>query len=175
MRHLYLFCFILLLACGSTEKSNNPYANMPTRQLRAYLDTVNRSISKIQEMEMMAWQHRKGYKMIESGTGLRYQIYHRGNGDSASCDQVAHVRYALRLLDGKECYNNKKTGDVMAFVICMDFVETGLHEGVRYMREGDKIRMVMPSVLAHGLLGDRNCIPPHSPIVLDLELVKLSR
>jgi FKBP-type peptidyl-prolyl cis-trans isomerase FkpA len=55
----------------------------------------------------------------------------------------------------------------------MDNVESGLHEGILYMNEGSKALLVIPSHLAHGLVGDMNKIPPKSTIVYDIELLEL--
>jgi FKBP-type peptidyl-prolyl cis-trans isomerase len=42
------------------------------------------------------------------------------------------------------------------------------------MRVGEKARLVMPSHLAHGLLGDMdNKIPPLSPLIIDIELIAI--
>lgn len=168
--------FALVACSGEPEEPENPYANMSTDSLRQHLDDTNINATKQQELEIMSYLNKKGYdNMISTGTGLRYEIYERGKGDSAACDMQAHVRYDVGLLNDTICYSNRKTGDVQTFTICLDYVETGLHEGITYMNEGDKARLVMPSVLAHGLLGDRDCIPPLSPIVIDIELVKLTR
>jgi len=52
-------------------------------------------------------------------------------------------------------------------------VETGVQEGLKKMREGDKVKMIIPSHLAHGLTGDMNKIKPLTPIVVDLHLIEI--
>jgi FKBP-type peptidyl-prolyl cis-trans isomerase len=41
------------------------------------------------------------------------------------------------------------------------------------MKKGDQAKLILPSYLAHGLLGDRQKIPPQSVLFIDLELVEL--
>ena len=41
------------------------------------------------------------------------------------------------------------------------------------MREGDKAKLIVPSHLAHGLVGDFDKIPPLTPIVVDIQLYKI--
>jgi FKBP-type peptidyl-prolyl cis-trans isomerase len=41
------------------------------------------------------------------------------------------------------------------------------------MKEGERAVFILPSNLAHGLLGDFETIPPMSPIVVNLELIKV--
>jgi FKBP-type peptidyl-prolyl cis-trans isomerase len=52
-------------------------------------------------------------------------------------------------------------------------VESGIHEGIKLMRVGEKSKLVFPSHLAHGLVGDLKDIPPLSPLVVDIELIEL--
>jgi FKBP-type peptidyl-prolyl cis-trans isomerase len=41
------------------------------------------------------------------------------------------------------------------------------------MRKGEKAKFILPSHLAHGLVGDLQKIPPLSILVLDVELIDL--
>ena len=54
------------------------------------------------------------------------------------------------------------------------------NSGLRYMiyKNGvgrDKAKAILPSHLAHGLLGDRENIPPQSILYLDVELIDLKK
>jgi FKBP-type peptidyl-prolyl cis-trans isomerase len=46
-----------------------------------------------------------------------------------------------------------------------------LHEGIQLLHVGDKAIFILPSHLAHGLLGDEDKIPPHSAVIYDIELL----
>ncbi len=52
-------------------------------------------------------------------------------------------------------------------------VESGIEEGILLLHKGDKARFILPPFRAHGLLGDRQKIPPRSIIVYELELKDL--
>jgi FKBP-type peptidyl-prolyl cis-trans isomerase len=41
---------------------------------------------------------------------------------------------------------------------------------VKYLKHGDKALLLIPSHLAHGLLGDFKKIPPQMPIIYDVEI-----
>lgn len=109
-----------------------------------------------------------------SGTGVRYYIYEEGDGVYATPGKVAVVNFEIRLLDADTtlCYssNPQKPSE---FLIEMDNVESGLHEAITYMKEGDKAYIILPHYLAHGLLGDLDKIPPLSPVLYDIELLYL--
>jgi FKBP-type peptidyl-prolyl cis-trans isomerase len=97
-------------------------------------------------------------------------ITQRGNGVAALPEKQAKVNYKITLLDGKLCYSSDSTG-AKVFMIGKDNVESGLHEGIQLLHVGDKAIFILPSHLAHGLLGDEDKIPPHSAVIYDIELL----
>lgn len=113
---------------------------------------------------------KKKWEMEETGTGLQYRVYEQGSGELVRDGQTALVHFTVSLLDGTECYTSRD-GDPRTFKVAGSDVETGLHEGITYLRPGDKAHMILPSHLAHGLVGDASKIPPRSPIVYDIELI----
>ena len=66
-----------------------------------------------------------------------------------------------------------RTFDGWKYGIGKDNVESGIHEGITYLRVGDKAKLLIPSYLAHGLVGDKNKIPPRATLVVDLHLIRL--
>ena len=111
--------------------------------------------------------------MSTTETGLWYQIYEHGTGDSARNGLIASLKYTVSLLDGTLCYTSDSTGE-KTFLIGQGGVESGLEEGILLMRCGDKARFIMPPHLAHGLPGDNDKIPPRSTIVYQVELLNLT-
>jgi len=43
------------------------------------------------------------------------------------------------------------------------------------MKVGDRAKAILPSHLGHGLLGDRQKIPPQSILYIDVELIDLKK
>jgi FKBP-type peptidyl-prolyl cis-trans isomerase len=117
---------------------------------------------------------RNNWPVEISGTGVRYYIYEQGEGAMAEPGKVAVVNFEIRLLDADTtlCYSSNPI-DPSEFLIEMDNVESGLHEAITYMKEGDKAFIILPHYLAHGLLGDMDKIPPLSPVLYDIELLYL--
>lgn len=117
---------------------------------------------------------RNNWPMTVSGTGVRYYIYNEGDGKMAHPGQVAVVNFEIRLLDADTtlCYSSNPK-EPSEFLIEMDNVESGLHEAITYLKEGDKAFIILPHYLAHGLLGDMDKIPPLSPVLYDIELLYL--
>lgn len=111
-------------------------------------------------------------KIVESGSGLRFITVKPGTGRAILDQETAAVRYSIKLLDGKKCYETEK-GRLDEFKVNHSDIESGILEGIRNMHLGEKARLVFPSHLAHGLIGDMDKIPPLSPLVVDIELVEI--
>jgi FKBP-type peptidyl-prolyl cis-trans isomerase len=93
---------------------------------------------------------------------------------SEEAGMKATVKYKISLLNGRVCYTSDNKG-LEQFVVDNDQVESGLHEGIKRMKVGNKAKFILPSHLAHGLIGDEDKIPSHAPIVYDIELLELNK
>ncbi len=123
-----------------------------------------------EDKQINAYLAERSETMGVSPTGLRYRIYREDEPcDSILSDQRVVLNYEVRLLDGTLCYTSEKTGP-RAFMVDHDDVESGLHEGVKYMCYGDSAVMLLPSYLAHGLTGDGQKIPSNSPVLYYLRV-----
>lgn len=118
---------------------------------------------------------RPDWKMKETGTGLRYMIYKNGMGtDSAKVGDAVTVDFEITLLSGEICYSSKENG-AETFLVEKSDIESGLHEGIKYLTVGDRAKFIIPSRAAHGLIGDTDKIPPLSPVIYDIELLKIDK
>jgi FKBP-type peptidyl-prolyl cis-trans isomerase len=122
--------------------------------------------------EIDQYVRHRGWNMITTGTGLRYMITYNGGGAPAKFEQIAKVNYKISLLNGQVCYTSDSLGP-KEFVIGADNVESGLHEGIQYMHVGDKATLILPSHLAHGLIGDETKIPAKASVIYELELLSV--
>lgn len=165
---------VMLMAYGCGSKHNGHGNSAAQQQQREELIEREKQMVKLESDNIDQYVKRQGWekKMKVSGTGLRYMFYKNGNGEKAGNEKFAKVSYKISLLDGTECYNSQKDGP-KEFRIGRDNVESGLHEAVGMMRVGDKAIFILPSHLAHGLMGDFNKIPPKSSVVYDIELLDL--
>ena len=111
--------------------------------------------------------------MTETGSGLRYAIYHHGKGEKAEPGKIAVLKYNVKLINGDEIYNSARDG-LKSFLIGKGGVESGLEEGILLLRVGDRAKFIIPSHLGFGLLGDQGQVPPKSTLIYDLELVALN-
>ena len=152
--------------CNKTDQKGVPMS-------KESLIRANKGLVTIDKERIEAFAERHQWEMATTETGLWYQIYEHGTGDSARNGLIASLKYTISLLDGTLCYSSDSTGE-KTFLIGQGGVESGLEEGILLMRCGDKARFIMPPHLAHGLPGDNDKIPPRSTIVYQVELLNLT-
>ena len=173
---LYLICLLLCLSgifsgcnSSSTRERNEPFA----KSVEEPLIKANRQAVKVEDQQIEEFLSRYKWEMTETGSGLRYAIYHHGNGEKAVPGKIAVLNYSVRLITGDEIYNSATDGR-KEFMIGKGGVESGLEEGILLLRVGDKAKFIIPSHLGFGLLGDQNLVPPKSTLIYDLELIALN-
>ena len=169
---IVLFILPVLISCGqSTDPKQN---SMSDAEIQESLIKINQDMNKRESAQIDSFILKENLKFTRTGTGLRYVIYDKGIGRLAEPGMKAKLRFSVSLLDGTICYSSDSSG-VESFIIDHDQVESGLHEGIKLLHEGDKAKFILPSHLAHGLIGDKDKIPRRSPIVYDIELIQLTQ
>ena len=170
VKHFYLFVvfFVFLFSCQNGEQKEAPI-NM--KKMKEDLIQQNKVWHEQEMLDIDAFVKRHQWNITTSGTGLKYIIYESKDSSQPKAKEgfIAKVNYTITLLNDSICYSSE--GEPEEFLIGMDNVESGLHEGVTYLHIGDKAKIILSSNLAFGLIGDLDKVPPQSPLVYDIELV----
>ncbi len=162
-----------LLSCGGPQNGTNGPAEDTIQEYKEPLVNVNKTLVSRERAQIDDYIARYGWTMETSGTGLRYQIYKKGNGRAPQKDMNATIRFRVNLLNGEVVYDSKNDG-LKSFKLGKAEVESGLEEGIMLMQVGDRARLIIPSHLAFGLLGDDQKIPKRATLVYDLELMSIN-
>lgn len=171
MRGLQFLIITLIVtgcACGQKEAANQP----PPKNLDEQLIQANKAMAEQEDEDINSYVDRAGWDMVTTGRGLRYWIYEEGEGEPGKYGQVAVFNYETKLITGKLCYSSDSTG-TKQFLIGKGGVESGLEEAMLLLRKGDKAKIILPSHLAFGMVGDDNCIPKRATLIYDLEMLDL--
>lgn len=160
---------LLFTHCKTSTEKNNA-----TSQSNQKEDLIRhqQGIIRDQDEEIENYILRRQYNMTRTQTGLRYMIYHSGATNKKIADEdVVVLRYKVSLLDGKQIYSSDTDG-TLELKVGKSEVAGGLQEGLKYMHEGDKAIMIIPSHLAYGLTGDGDKIKQYDVLVVDVEVVE---
>lgn len=169
---IFLLLSSIAQSCGHRHNKTTSNTNLRGKEFQNKLIDANKMYVKQENDEIDQYIAHRGWQMASTGTGLRYMITKKGNGAPAVNGKHAKLNYKISLLDGTLCYSSDSTG-AKVFLIGEDNVESGLHEGVQLLHEGDKALFILPSYLAHGLIGDESKIPPKSSVIYDIELLSI--
>ena len=121
-----------------------------------------------------------------TSSGLYYIEIQKGTGPKAEAGKTVSVHYKGMLLDGtvfdtsieeaaKEAnvYNPQRPYAPFEFKLGTGQVIPGWDEGLSYMNAGGKAKLIIPSHLAYAERGAGAVIPPHSPLVFEVELLEV--
>jgi FKBP-type peptidyl-prolyl cis-trans isomerase FkpA len=132
----------------------------------------------------------KSNKLVVKSTpsGLRYTIRSVGTKPKPQNGDTVYVNYTGRTLEGK-VFDSSVAADAKAagldqpgrpyepltFALGTGRVIKGWDEGLLLMNEGSKATFIVPSDLAYGEQGAGADIKPYSPLLFDVQLVKVVR
>ncbi len=162
----------LLFSCGPKESKENDQKYIDANELKKQLEEVQQPSIKMENDNIDSYIKQHQLQMQTTGSGLRYAIVKENvkGKQLISMDEIT-VKYKVSLLDGTLCYTSEKTGP-KKIKIDMDNVESGLHQGLKLMKVGEKAIFILPSHLAHGLTGDNNLIPPKASVFYEIEVTE---
>ncbi|MFK8045141.1 MAG: FKBP-type peptidyl-prolyl cis-trans isomerase [Crocinitomicaceae bacterium] len=162
---------IFLIACEQKEEDVLPISKWSQEESIRMNSTF--AAEEIEAIDSYL-KRRPDWRIKKTGTGLYYFIYESTENESPVVGDVVWVNFTTSLLNNNICYSSKR-GEPESFMIEKSDIESGIHEGVQLMSVGEKAKFILPSHLAHGLIGDLDEIPPMETVIYDVELLKIDR
>jgi FKBP-type peptidyl-prolyl cis-trans isomerase FkpA len=162
---LLAILIISLLSCTG-RKGENPASSRSGRDDMTVLNTymVRKDRERIQN-----YIERKHLSMIETQTGLWYQVTQEGTGNKFREGDKIIMNYECSLLDGTPCYSSAELGP-KEIILGRSVLEAGLTEGLKLVNPGTHAIFIIPPFLAYGLIGDRKKIPPRAVLVYSISV-----
>jgi hypothetical protein len=111
----------------------------------------------------------------KTNTGIRYIIETPGVGEPPKPGDKVSVLYTGTLLNGKMFDRQLDPLHPLTFRVRRLAVIEGWDQVLQLMRPGEKRLVIIPSDYAYGSRGQLPGIPPNSPLVFDMQLVKVER
>jgi FKBP-type peptidyl-prolyl cis-trans isomerase FkpA len=137
----------------------------------AEMENLNRYMIQKDRERIQNYIERKKLSMVQSPTGLWYQVLKEGEGDLLTDNSRFNLKYECSLLDGTLCYSSDILGP-KEIVLGRSSIEPGLNEGLRLLRLGSEAIFILPPFLAFGLPGDGKMIPPRAVIIYNVNILR---
>lgn len=169
---LLAICSNLMVACNnpSPQKANNRTEQADSTS-RILLE-LNQSFIQLEIEEIETYISENNLSMIRSENGFWYHIEKEGAGKKIQSRQIVSIAYSVQLLSGKLCYESDKDG-IKEFKVGKYQVEKGVDDMMLLLNAGAEATCIIPSYLAHGVVGDRMCIPPRTPILYNIKVISI--
>ncbi|MBP5319012.1 MAG: FKBP-type peptidyl-prolyl cis-trans isomerase [Paludibacteraceae bacterium] len=151
-----------------TPEFANDYLNRYMRQLQEEATAKN-----IEEEKKFLDENRKREGVIETQTGLQYQVVRMGDGPMPTVADRVKVHYEGTLLDGTKFDSSYDRGEPVVFGLSQ--VIPGWTEGLQLMPVGSKFVLYIPSALGYGPNGAGGAIPPYSTLIFEVELLSIEQ
>lgn len=165
---VYITLLAALSACGDETQD---VVEQPMHWNTKKSSDFNKSLSQKEADDIRLYlEMRPNWEMTRTGSGLQYWIYKEGEGATPKPEEFAEIEYEISLLSGEVCYQTEDDEYEEVRVDHSD-IESGIQEALKLMQVGDEAKLIVPSHLAHGLLGDLDKIPPLRSLVIDLKLI----
>lgn len=171
IRYIALLSILILGSCGEDEK---PVQNVQWTKEQSV--QLGEELAKEEELRIQLFLERQTkFDFTKTGSGLYYANIIEGDGTSLAVEgDVACVDIEIMLLDKTVCYKTNED-ECLELKIDKSEAESGLQEALKLMKEGDRSMLIIPSHLAHGLVGDQDKIPPLSTLLVDVTLAELEK
>ena len=106
--------------------------------------------------------------------GVKYLVYKsNGKGQKIIPDGKVTISYVMSLMDGTIIDASADRGKPFSVVLAKNPAFKGLEDGLKYMKTGEKHRIIVPYSLAFGEKGVQGIVPPKSTIIFDVELISV--
>ena len=178
MKNIFKILIVILLtlqtivSCDNNDKTQKSVQIVDKKELEELLIEANINMLSQESAIIDSFVNNKNLNVIKTGTGLRYYIEEAGEGDLIVNGNRVSLEYEVRFLNGKLVYSSDKDG-IKTFVVGRGGVESGLEEAILFLRKNSVATIIIPSYLAHGLVGDGNRITQRATLVYKLKVIDI--
>lgn len=173
MKNNFVVSFLALLGIFLIACDGKPKASLPFENGQEYKETMivsHQEFLKKEKERIEEYIATSEHNFNKTGTGLRIAVYESSDkGDSVKTGDLVLINYLLTSIEGDSLYSSPENHP-QEFAVDYDNVESGLHEGIKLMKTGDRALLILPAHLAHGITGDQAAISSQTTLVYDIHL-----
>jgi FKBP-type peptidyl-prolyl cis-trans isomerase len=168
---IFLLLGLLAGSCGSGPTAPDPDRHsVSSVVVGKQFERANQALLRKENDEMDAYERIHDLHFNRTPAGIRFITYvTSAKGDSVRLGMNVSLNYTVSTLSGDVCYTYSYPED-RPFRVGEAPAESGIQRGITFLKKGDKALLLIPSFMAHGLLGDLNRIPPQMPLVCRVEI-----
>jgi FKBP-type peptidyl-prolyl cis-trans isomerase len=162
---------IIIIQPGCKEKNTGRPLHDPSLYKEPLIQ-ANKEAIKEENLQIEDYIRRHNWKMETTRTGLRIMITKKGIGIKAQKGRTVKLSYTMTSITGDTLYTALKEGPLV-FEVGKGQVISGLEEAILFLSVGDRAKIIIPSHLAYGLIGDQKKISYKASLVYDIEFISM--
>ncbi len=176
---LFLFISALFTSCGDNhnnhyaivlrEKREAPIKKSKDEKVDQALLKANQVVNEKEIQQIKGYIGRRNWQMTQLKVGVFIEELEKGKGKIINSNSIVRLDCKIELLDEKKVFDSKIDGEKVINIGKEQSV-IGLVYALEGRAEGAKLRVVIPSFLAYGLVGDGDKIPKKASLVYKIEI-----
>jgi peptidylprolyl isomerase len=116
-----------------------------------------------------------GKDTVTTKSGLKYIIVQKSEGERIVPGDTVTIKYVAYFEDGRILESTYERDDSLILITGTNMLIPGIMEGVSYLHEGEKARVIIPPALAFGEKGNQPMIPPNTTLIFDIYIQHVKR
>lgn len=170
----YLYILILIFFVASCGPKARPLSENKQEDSQKSLMEWNKEVVENEVRSIEQYLKLRGQEFFRTETGLYIFGEEPGDGSRVAAGDEVSILYSIELLDGTLCF---RTDSLLpeTIIIGRNRKPAGLNEGIKRLNEGGSTNLIIPHYLLHGIAGDRKNIPPITPALFKVRLVKVEK
>ena len=169
-----LTIFTLLISCS------NPEARKPiVRKTSSFMNESierNKMLNKAENailLKRIKSDTMHDYINSENGFWYYYDLAVSEDNYTANAGDEVFYTHEIRGLNDAILYSEEELG-TKSYLVDKEELITGLQDGLKIMKEGEKVTFLFPSYKAYGYTGyDR--VQPNQPLIYTIQLLKINK
>ncbi len=158
--------FSLLQSCNNDIPITDLSADKAKPSYETNMMTASNYVAKAEETEIDGYiKRRRWTDMQRMENGLRIWEYHRGYKAINYDDEVVFC-YSVQSIAGKDIY----VDECDTIVVGRNEPNIGVDKAMLYLHHGSKAKLILPSHLGYGFIGDNDRIGTNMILVYDIEI-----
>ena len=149
-----------------------PANKLPDVSISEELMLLNKEFVELENEEINYYIDSLNLDMSQTVTGLCYHIIKEGDGGFPQKKDKVTFRYSIRTLDDTECEELKNVTETVE--LGKGAIINGIEEAVMLLKVSGQGRFIIPSYLAYGVPGYKNCVPSWTPVFCEISVIRIS-
>jgi FKBP-type peptidyl-prolyl cis-trans isomerase len=168
-----MIVILLFILVGCKQAPQLPANQLSPDGENIQLLTLNKAIVNVECNQIIQYIHQHRLNMQKDSLGYWITILQKGKGAFPKDNELITYQYSIFLLNGACCYSNYNTSTTSTLLIGRSNTIRGIEMGLMKLQQGGEALIILPSILGYSVSGDGHCIPPYSPLVVNLRLIHI--